>query len=260
MLIGQRSADTEFVRSRPLCSADAQKENAQSRRRGGSCTGIGTHCRGKGGQACKTKCGGIVGCSSSRLWYRPAASGPFPPQLSHPHRTGAVGTATAAAPAAPDGATETGGSHPTVRLPAPPAGKPRARAAALCLPMCAPIRTACTRNLHPTALWGRLLRRLRLHRSSPPRRPRSSLPRRSGRCLPACGCARPVARARARSAGLRPGYGCSPAMPHWLRMPAMLKALRRKTTRVTCRLPPLSPPPPPLHTPAHTHIAHGTRL
>jgi hypothetical protein len=87
-LIGQRSADTEFVRSRPLCSADEQKENAQSRLSGGSCTGIGTHCRGKGGQACQNKCGGIVGCSSSRLWYRPAASGPFPPQLSHPHRTG----------------------------------------------------------------------------------------------------------------------------------------------------------------------------
>ena len=132
----------------------------------------------------------------------------------------------AATQAAPDGAMETGGSHSTVRLPAPPAGKPRARAAALSLPMCAPICTARTRNLHPTALWGRLLRPLRLHRSSPPRRPRSSPPRRSGRCLPACRCTRPVACARARSTGLRPGYGCSPAMPHWLRMPAMLKALR----------------------------------
>ena len=90
MLIGQRSADTEFVRSRPLCSADEEKENAQSRLRGGSCTGIGSHCRGKGSQACKTKCGGIVGCSSSRLWYRPAASGPFPPQLLLSHRTGAL--------------------------------------------------------------------------------------------------------------------------------------------------------------------------
>ncbi len=109
---------------------------------------------------------------------------PFPPQLSHPHRTGAVEPATAAAPAALDGATETGGGHATVRLPAPPSGKPRARAAALCLPMCAPIRTARMHNLHPT-LWGRLLRRPLLHRSRPPRRPRSSLPRRSGRCLPA---------------------------------------------------------------------------
>ena len=27
---------------------------------------------------------------------------------------------------------------------------------------------------------------------------------------------------RARSTGLRPGYGCSPTMPNWLRMPAML--------------------------------------
>ena len=113
-------------------------------------------------QACKAYSGGLISCSSSRLWYRPAVSGPFPPQLLHPHRTGAVEPATAAAPAAPDGATETGGSHPTVRLPAPPAGKPRARAAALCLPMCAPIRTPRTHNLHPTALWGRLLRRLRL--------------------------------------------------------------------------------------------------
>ena len=94
-----------------------------------------------------------------------------------------VAAPAAAAPAAPDGAMETGGSHATVRLPAPPAGKPRARAAALSLPMCAPMRTARTHNLHPTALWRRLLRRLLLHRSSPPRRPRSSLPRRSGRCL-----------------------------------------------------------------------------
>ncbi len=100
-------------------------------------------------------------------------------------------TATAAAPAALDGAMETGESHATVRLPAPPAGTPRARAAALSLPMCAPIRTPRTRNLHPTALWGRLPRRLRLHRSCPPRLPRSSLPRRSGRCLPACRCTRP---------------------------------------------------------------------
>ena len=53
-------------------------------------------------QACKGYCGGIVGCSSSRLWYRPAASGPFPPQLSHPNHTGAVEPTTAAAPAAPD--------------------------------------------------------------------------------------------------------------------------------------------------------------
>ena len=53
-------------------------------------------------------------------------------------------TATAAAPAALDGAMETGGSHATVRPSAPPAGKPRARAAALSLPMCAPIRTART--------------------------------------------------------------------------------------------------------------------
>ena len=148
-------------------------------------------------QAC---CGGLISCSSSRLWYRPAVSGPFPPQLLHPHRTGAVEPATAAAPAAPDGATEAGGGHATVRLPAPPAGKPRARAAALCLPMCAPLRTACTRNLHPAALWGRLLRRLRQHRSCPPRRPRSSPPRRSGRCLPAAAHAPSHAHAHARPA------------------------------------------------------------
>jgi hypothetical protein len=61
----------------------------------------------------------------------------------------------------------------------------------------------------------------------PPRRPRSSPPRRSGRCLPACRCTRPVACARARSTGLRPGYGCSPAMPNRLRMPSTLAALRR---------------------------------
>ena len=44
-------------------------------------------------------------------------------------------------------------------------------------------RTARTHNLQPTALWGRLPRRLQVrpHRS---RRPRSSLRRRSGCCLP----------------------------------------------------------------------------
>ena len=57
------------------------------------------------------------------------------------------------------------------------------------------------------------------------------------RPLSACHYTRPVACACARSTGLRPGYGCSPAMPNWLRMPAMLKALRRKT-RGTCRHPP----------------------
>ena len=188
------------MRSLRLRSADEEKATTQSRRIGGSCTGNVVRYRGEGDQACKAYCGGIVSCSSSRLWYRPAASGPFPPQLSHPHRSGAVGTATAAAPAAPDGAMETGGSHSTVRLPAPPAGKPRARAAALslpmCAPMCAPMRTARTHILHPTALWGRLLRRLLLHRSCAPRRPRSSLPRRSGRCLPA---AAPARRMRTRT-------------------------------------------------------------
>ena len=126
----------------------------------------------------------------------PPPAGRFRRSCRTPKRTGAVGTATAAAPAAPDGAMETGGSHATVRLPAPPAGKPRARAAALSLPMCAPMRTARTHNLHPTALWGRLLRRPLLHRSSPPRRPRSSPPRRSGRCLPAAAPAPSHAHAR----------------------------------------------------------------
>ena len=45
----------------------------------------------------------------------------------------------------------------------------------------------------------------------------------------------PVACACARSTGLRPGYGCSPAVPNRLRMPAMLAALRRQTTWVTRR-------------------------
>ena len=54
-------------------------------------------------------------------------------------------TATAAAP---DGATETGGGHATVRLPAPPAGKPRARSLpvkATALLTHAPMRRAVTR-------------------------------------------------------------------------------------------------------------------
>ena len=38
----------------------------------------------------------------------------------------------------------------------------------------------------------------------------------------------PRACARARSTGLRPGYGCSPAMTRWLTMPSVLTALRRK--------------------------------
>ncbi len=130
----------------------------------------------------------------------PPPSGRFRRSCRTPTAQVQVGTATAAAPAAPDGATETGGGHATVRLPAPPAGKPRARAAALSLPMCAPMRTACTRNLHPAALWGRLLRRPLLHRSSPPRRPRSSPPRRSGRCLPAAAPAPSHAHAHARPA------------------------------------------------------------
>ena len=130
-------------------SADAETGAKVRRAAGSSQEGARGSCRAAEAQAC---CGGLLSCSSSRLWYRPAASGPFPPQLSHPHRTGAVEPATAAAPAAPDGAMETGGSHATVRLPAPPAGKPRARAAALSLLMCAPMRTARTHNLHPTAL------------------------------------------------------------------------------------------------------------
>ena len=85
----------------------------------------------------------------------------------------------AATQAAPDGAMETGGGHATVRLPAPPAGKPRARAAALSLPMCAPMRTARTHNLHPTAPCGRLLVRpaLPLRLLTRPQRPHSCLPR-----------------------------------------------------------------------------------
>ena len=59
------------------------------------------------------------------------------------------GMCTATAPAALDGAMETGESHATLRLPAPPAGKPRARALALppdaCTDACA--RHARTHNL-----------------------------------------------------------------------------------------------------------------
>ncbi len=38
----------------------------------------------------------------------------------------------------------------------------------------------------------------------------------------------PRACARARSTGLRPSYGCSPAVTQWLTMPSVLTALRRK--------------------------------
>ena len=80
-------------------SADAETGAKVRRAAGSSQEGARGSCRDAEAQAC---CGGLISCSSSRLWYRPAASGPFPPQLSHPHRTGAVEPATAAAPAAPD--------------------------------------------------------------------------------------------------------------------------------------------------------------
>ena len=75
------------------------------------------------------------------------------------------------------------GSHP----PQPPPSR-------LSAPMRA-ARTARTHNLQPTALWGRLPRRLQVrpHRSS---RPRSSLRRRSGCCLPT---AAPAPRKRTRT-------------------------------------------------------------
>ena len=98
---------------------------------------------------------------------------------------------------------------------------------------------ARTHNLHPTALWRRLLRRLLLHRSSPPRRPRSSLPRRSGRCLPATAPTRRM-RTRPLDRCIDPAAVCSAAMPKWLRMPAKLTALRRKT-RGAC-MPPSARP------------------
>ena len=98
---------------------------------------------------------------------------------------------------------------------------------------------ARTHILHPTALWRRLLRRLLLHRSSPPRRPRSSLPRRSGRCLPATAPTRRM-RTRPLDRCIDPAAVCSAAMSKWLRMPAMLTALRRKT-RGAC-MPPSARP------------------
>ncbi len=62
----------------------------------------------------------------------------------------------------------------------------------------------------------------------------------------------PVACACACSTGLRPGYGCSPTMPNWLRVPAMLAALRRQTTWVPRR----QTPPPPLPTTTTTTTRH----
>ncbi len=60
---------------------------------------------------------------------------------------------------------------------------------------------------------------------------------RAAACLagPAAACLPLHPPACPRSTGLRPSHGCSPAMSNRLRMPAMLTALRRKTTRVTCR-------------------------
>jgi hypothetical protein len=144
-----------------------------------------------------------------------------------------VAAPAAAAPAAPDGAMETGGSHATVRLPAPPAGKPRARAAALSLPMCAPMRThartSCTRLRCGAGCFGGFCctdRALHVGRAA------ACLAGPAAVCLP---LHPPVACARARSIAV-----CSAAMPKWLRMPAMLTALRRKT-RGAC-MPPSARP------------------
>jgi hypothetical protein len=68
-------------------------------------------------------------------------------------------------------------------------------------------RTTCTR----LRWWRRLLRRLLLHRASSPRRPRSSLPRRSGRCLPATAPARRM-RTRPLDRCIDPAAVCSAAV------------------------------------------------
>ena len=65
---------------------------------------------------------------------------------------------------------------------------------------CARARPHARTTCPPTALWGRLLRLLLLHPTSTPLRPRSSLRRRSGRCLPAAAPAPPNAHAHARPA------------------------------------------------------------
>ena len=108
---------------------------------------------------------------------------------------------------------------------APPGAAQVARARAAALPPDVAHRCAMharPHNLPPTALWGRPLRLPLLHKSSTPRRPRSSLRRRSGRCLPAAGPAPPNAHVHALT-GLRPGCGCSPAMSQWM---ILISALR----------------------------------
>ena len=106
-----------------------------------------------------------------------------------PIHRGALEPAPAAGTAAPNDAMATDASHATVRLPAPPAPP-----AGKLPPQLPPLPILCTdahgthartHNLPPTALWGRPLRLPLLHKSSTPRRPRSSPRRRSGRCLPA---------------------------------------------------------------------------
>jgi hypothetical protein len=156
-----------------------------------------------------------------------AARAPIPPQsvaLITPPPRGALETATAAAPTAPDAEMATDGSDAAVSLPAPPAppaGKPPPQLppSRFCAPMHAARMHARTTS-SPTARWGRLPRLPLLHKSSTPRRPRSSPRRRSGRCLPAAGPAPPNAHVHALT-GLRPGCGCSPAMSQWIRIPAL---------------------------------------
>ena len=138
--------------------------------------------------------------------------------------------------------------HSTSTSPPPcPASREATRTRRSSLPRCVHrcASHARTHNLQ-TALWRRLLRRLLLHRPSPPRRPRSSLPRRSGRCLPATA---PTRRMRTRPLDrcidpldrcIDPAAVCSAAMLKWLQLLAMLTALRRKT-RGAC-MPPSARP------------------
>jgi hypothetical protein len=131
------------------------------------------------------------------------------------HHTGAAEPATAAAPAAPDGADPL----------EPRTGQKRKASSApdVCLELrtcpCTLLRFArmrrCARPRHRLRC-GAACRRCRGFGCTdrvPPRRPRRA--RWSGRCLPVTA---PARRMHTRTLD----YGCSPAMPHWLRMPAIL--------------------------------------
>ncbi len=164
-----------------------------------------------------------LGCSSSRLWYRPAASGPFPPQLSHPHRTGACSRTGHCSRSRCSGRRDgdwwkschSSFTSPTRRE------ATRTRRSSLPPDVCTDAHGTHA-QLAPDCAVGSDTGQAASAASAAPIEPSTSAaqqPASPVRPLPAClPLHPPCVCTHARSTGLRPGYGCSPAMPNWLRM------------------------------------------